>query len=118
MTHSHITDHAKKKAWKVSNTFSSGPVRFNTVKISQNLPYSLTENDQYKHLPNVSEMITVIILALTRQMSILNGVAHQLLWGMDVMIQQYKTEVDCSGAKRQFNESKKKNEINQGSRLK
>ena len=23
-------------------------------------------------------------------MSILNGVAHQLLWGMDVMIQQYK----------------------------
>ena len=70
--------------------FLSGPVRFNTVKISQNLPYSLTENDQYKHLPNVSEMITVIILALTRQMSILNGVAHQLLWGMDVMIQQYK----------------------------
>lgn len=90
LTHCHITDHAKKKAWKVSNTFLSGPVRFNTVKISQNLPYSLTENDQYKHLPNVSEMITVIILALTRQMSILNGVAHQLLCSMDVMIQKYK----------------------------
>ena len=89
--------------------FLSGPVRFNTVKISQNLPYSLTENDQYKHLPNVSEMITVIILALTRQMSILNGVANQLLWSMDVMIQQYKIFfVNCSGAKRQFNESKKK----------
>ena len=58
--------------------------------MSQNLPYSLTENDQYKHLPNVSEMIAVIILAVTRQMSILNGLAHQLLWRMDVVIQQYK----------------------------
>ena len=90
LTHSHITNHVKKKAWKVSNTFSSGPVRFNTVKMSQNLPYSLTENDQYKHLPNVSEMIAVIILAVTRQMSIFNGLAHQLLWRMDVVIQQYK----------------------------
>ena len=79
------------------------------VKISQNLPYSLNENDQYKHLPNVSEMMTGIILALTRQKSILNGVAHQLLWSMDVVIQKYLIFfVNCSGAKRQFNKSKKK----------
>ena len=40
--------------------------------------YPPTENDQYKHLSNVSEMIVLIILGSTHQMSILNGLAHQL----------------------------------------
>ena len=108
MTHSHITDHAKKKAWKVSNTFSSGPVRFNTVKISQNLPYSLTENDQNKHLPNVSEMISDhfsidspdVYFERCRASIVMGYGCH------DSAIQNFF--VNCSGAKRQFNESKKK----------
>ena len=41
-------------------------------------------------------------------MSILNGVAHQLLWSMDVMIQQYKIFLWTTVVQRQFNESKKK----------
>ena len=49
--------------------------------------YPPTENDQYKHLSNVSKMIVLIILGSTHQMSILNDLAHQFYTLMaDVVI--------------------------------
>ena len=72
-----------------------------------------TENDQYKHLSNVSEMIVLIILGWTHQMSILNGLAHQLYTLMADVWFSSNTKLFCElqyGAKRRwkFKESRKK----------
>ena len=50
-------------------------------------------------------------------MSILNGVAHQLLCSMDVMIQKYKIFLWTAVVQRDSSMRVKKNEINQGSLL-
>ena len=83
--------------------------------------YPPTENDQYKHLSNVSEMIVLIILGSTHQMSILNGLAHQLYTLMADVWFSSNTKLFCElqyGAKRRwkFKESRKKTRSIKGPR--